>query len=564
MEIDKSILQGYEDTELYEYGSLPESETVPFDDLPNRAVRGVLKANFRKDGKLVQMYSRDENHVAVIAATRLGKTTSYIIPSIISYALQKVKRSMIISDPKGEVYRKTAAMLRSQGYVVKLLNFRDSRHSECWNPLTPIFRLYRRAQELEGEVDAVIEDGASYHVFDGKRYDGYIELSEALARAKRLILNDVGNEIDKLSQIVLVTPERDNDPYWIDSARELFKGFLWAMLEDSDKPVGENPITENTYSFKTMIGIIDMFHDGDDSSFNDDGYFSDRSESSRARRYAQNTILSNGRPTRKCIMSMLSTNLSCFSSTAMQLVTCCNTFEFDALVSDKPIAVYINYRDELKVHYKAISMFVQSAYTYLIDRANRQKDGKLPVPFMFLLDEFGNFPPITDMETTISACAGRNIWFVLVLQSYAQLTSVYDPNVAEIIRDNLNVHVIFGSNNPETLQEFSRECGEYTRLSPLSALNGGGSRPDSFVLETIRRVPVSRLSKLSAGECVVTEACSGYVLMSRMERYFDCAEFDGIVESCVSDYVCAVDTSDVRYDYKYKRKRKRSGLPFDF
>ena len=248
----------------------------------------------------------------------------------------------------------------------------------------------------------------------------------------------------------------------------------------------------------------------------------------------------------------------------MQLVTCCNTFEFDALVSDKPIAVYINYRDELKVHYKAISMFVQSAYTYLIDRANRQKDGKLPVPFMFLLDEFGNFPPITDMETTISACAGRNIWFVLVLQSYAQLTSVYDPNVAEIIRDNLNVHVIFGSNNPETLQEFSRECGEYTRLSPLSALNGGGSRPDSFVLETIRRVPVSRLSKLSAGECVVTEACSGYVLMSRMERYFDCAEFDGIVESCVSDYVCAVDTSDVRYDYKYKRKRKRSGLPFDF
>ena len=189
---------------------------------------------------------------------------------------------MIISDPKGEVYRKTAAMLRSQGYVVKLLNFRDSRHSECWNPLTPIFRLYRRAQELEGEVDAVIEDGASYHVFDGKRYDGYIELSEALARAKRLILNDVGNEIDKLSQIVLVTPERDNDPYWIDSARELFKGFLWAMLEDSDKPVGENPITENTYSFKTMIGIIDMFHDGDDSSFNDDGYFSDRSESSRA------------------------------------------------------------------------------------------------------------------------------------------------------------------------------------------------------------------------------------------------------------------------------------------
>lgn len=565
MEIDKSILQGYEDAALYEYGSLPaDCELVPFDELPDRFVHGVLKANFHKDGRLMQLYSRDENHVAVIAATRLGKTTSYIIPSIVSYALQKVKRSMIISDPKGEVYRKTADMLRGQGYDVKLLNFRDSRHSECWNPLTPIYRLYRRAQGLESEVSAVMEDNVAYHVFDGRRYESYKVLTDTLARTKRLLLNDVGNEIDKLSQIVLVTPEKDNDPYWIDSARELFKGFLWAMLEDSDKPAGENPITEDTYSFKTMIGVIDTFHDGDESTFNDDGYFSDRSENSRARSYAQNTILSNGRPTRKCIMSMLVTNLSCFSSTAMQLVTCCNTFGFDALVSDKPVAVYINYRDELKVHYKAISMFVQSAYTYLIDYANKQIDGKLPVPFMFLLDEFGNFPPITDMETTISACAGRNIWFVLVLQSYAQLISVYDPNIAEIIRDNLNVHVFFGSNNPDTLQEFSRECGEYTRLSPLSALNGGGTRPDTFVIETIRRMPVSRLTKLDPGECVVTEACSGYVLMSKMERYFTCAEFDDLTKTCESEYECPVDTSDVKYEYRYKRKRRRSSNPFDF
>ena len=568
MEIDRSILQGYEDTTLYEHGEISSRfETVPFDELKDRTVRGVLKANFHDEhGRLMQLYSRDENHVAVIAATRLGKTTSYIIPTIVSYALQKVKRSMIISDPKGEVYRKTAKTLRDQGYEVKLLNFRDSRHSEGWNPLTPIYRTYRRAQTLMDEVGVVMEEGEVVkHTFDGKTYDSPKKLAEAIARAKRMVLNDVGNEIDKLAQIVLVTPEKDNDPYWIDSARELFKGFLWAMLEDSDKPEDENPITEATYSFKTMIGIIDSFHDGDESTFNDEGYFSDRSEDSRGRSYAQNTILSNGRPTRKCIMSMLVTNLACFSTTAMQLVTCCNTFELDALVSGKPIAIYINYRDELKVHYQAISMFIQSAYTFLIDYANKQRDGKLPVPFVFLLDEFGNFPKITDMETTISACAGRNIWFVLVLQSYAQLVSVYDKNIAEIIRDNLNVHVFFGSNNPETLKAFSCECGEYTRLSPLSALNGNTPHMDSrFSIETIRRMPISRLSKLEPGECVVTEACSGYILLSKMERYFTCPEFDGLEESYESDYVCPVDTSDSRFDYKYKRKKRKSPNPFDF
>ena len=83
------------------------------------------------------MYSSDENHVGVIAATRLGKTTSYVIPTILSFARQKIKRSLIISDPKGEVYKYTAEELKKQGYEIKLLNFRNYRKSECWNMLTP-------------------------------------------------------------------------------------------------------------------------------------------------------------------------------------------------------------------------------------------------------------------------------------------------------------------------------------------------------------------------------------------------------------------------------------------
>ena len=55
---------------------------------------------------------------------------------------------MIISDPKGEIYRTTAAALREQGYNVRLLNFRDYRHSECWNPMTPIFRKYAQIDKV--------------------------------------------------------------------------------------------------------------------------------------------------------------------------------------------------------------------------------------------------------------------------------------------------------------------------------------------------------------------------------------------------------------------------------
>ena len=117
--------------------------------------------------------------------------------------------------------------------------------------------------------------------------------------------------------------------------------------------------------------------------------------------------------------------------------------------------------------------------------------GKLDIPVYFILDEFGNFPALKDFETTISACAGRNIFFILIIQSYAQLNSVYGPDVAEIIKDNLNVHIFFGSNNPSTLEAFSHECGQQTRISPLSALNGKGADIDTYHIETIPLIRIS-------------------------------------------------------------------------
>ena len=55
---------------------------------------------------------------------------------------------------------------------------------------------------------------------------------------------------------------------------------------------------------------------------------------------------------------------------------------------------------------------------------------------------------------------------MLILQSYAQLYNIYGKETAEIIKDNLNAHIFFGTNNPETKREFSEECGKKTIISP--------------------------------------------------------------------------------------------------
>ena len=537
--------------------------TAYFDEIGKRTMKGVLKASWHRDGKLMQIYTEQENHVGVIAATRLGKTTSYVIPTIISFAKQPVKRSLVISDPKGEIYRLTSKTLKDEGYKIVLLNFRDYEHSECWNPLTPIFRKYRKTVGIYDEVGVVDTDKGPRNVFRGVVYESEELLEQSVELARNMMMDEVGNDIDTLAAMFLPT-QTEKDPYWEDSARELLKGFIWAMLEDSDKK--ENPITEDTFSFSTILKILGRIHAGKGTTFEDGGYFTDRDENSRAHQLVKNTVIENGDVTRACILAVFNTGISMFRDCAMRLVTSCNSFEMSELV-EGPVAVYINYRDEVKVHYRIISLFVQDAYRYLIEQATERAEGKLERPFYFMLDEFGNFPAIKDFETTISACAGRNIWFILIIQSYAQLNSVYGASVAEIIRDNLNVHIFFGSNNPDTLRSFSDECGKQTRLSPLSALNGKGADIEAYQLETIPLVPQSMLSHFVPGECIITEANSGYVMLSKLERYYLCDEFKNLELSSEKDYECVVNPFDERYVYKLPKDKKKSrGLfdPFDF
>ncbi|MDE7452874.1 MAG: type IV secretory system conjugative DNA transfer family protein [Clostridia bacterium] len=559
MQDANNILSGYDNTKYVHYAdtvNLPN--TVPYDEIGKRAMSGVLKASLHVDGRLMQTYTGQENHVGVIAATRLGKTTSYVIPTILSFAKQPVKRSMIISDPKGEIYRLTSETLRSEGYRIVLLNFRDYVHSECWNPLTPIFRKYRRAVSVYGEVGVQETKNGPRNVFRGTVYENQQELDEAIELASSMMMDEVGNDIDTLATMLIPTLN-DKDPYWENSARELLKAFLWAMLEDSDKR--ENPITEDTFSFSTILRLLSTIHSGKNMTLDDDGYFTERDKESRAYQLAKNTVIENGDTTTSCILSVFDTGISVFRDCAMRLVTSCNSFDMSEF-NDGPVAIYIDYRDEVKVHYQIISLFIQDAYRYLIEQATVKPDGKLEVPFYFILDEFGNFPAIKDFETTISACAGRNIWFILIIQSYAQLDNVYGNSVAEIIRDNLNVHIFFGSNNPSTLSAFSDECGQRTRISPVSALNGKGADIETYHIETIPLVPKSMLSHFQHGECIITEANSGYVMFSKLERYYLCDEFKNLKLASEKDYKCGVNPFEKRYTYKITKRKKRN--PFDF
>ncbi len=559
MRFSNEIIQGYENTELKHYGQLLANspQLVPYSDLASREITGALKACFRIDNDLYLMFSNGDMHVAVVATTGGGKTTQYVFPTILAFAHAHTKRSLVISDPKGEAYRTTAITLRNEGYDVLLVNYRDFLYSECFNPLTHIFDKYMRVHNLEDEVDVVETANGFRNKFMGVIYESQRELDKAVARMKKLLEEDVANDIDTIATIY-VAIENSRDPYWHEAARDLLKACIWAMLEDIDpQQEGVEPITRDTFSFRTMLSIMDNLVDDDGDHYRDGGYFSDRPANSRAYMFAKNTILENGRPTRKCIVSMLNTALSVFKTSTIKLLTSCNSFDLDVLTnSNRPVAIFIDYKDEDRTHYKVISAFIQSVYMHLIQYANSQPTGKLNIPFYFILDEFGNFPIINDFDTVISAARGRNIYFILVLQSWAQLENIYGRNTAEIIKDNLNLHIFIGSNNPPTIEAFSRECGLTTRFSPTSALSGRGGEIENYQIETIPLVPQSNLTKLQVGEAIVTEAKCGYVMLSKLERHYLCAEFEGLPTADYKNYKCKLSPLDDKYEYHFTPRKK--------
>ena len=75
-------------------------------------------------------------HVLLLGATRAGKSRRVILPTI--WVLGRARESMVLSDPKGELYAHTADWLRRQGYEVVLLDLLRPTRGGRWNPFAAI------------------------------------------------------------------------------------------------------------------------------------------------------------------------------------------------------------------------------------------------------------------------------------------------------------------------------------------------------------------------------------------------------------------------------------------
>ena len=461
----------------YQYSKLGE---VTKDGIP-------VVATLDDKGKDMQVAFNSPCHAIVIGSTGSGKTTTFVSPMIQLLAATKAGSSMVITDPKGELFDMHSAYLQKRGYDVKVVDLRDTYSSYRWNPLDPIWdayeayreahrKAYKRTDDVKAsglELTASEEAFATapeWYEFEGKAYVDYQRLLDAVKVYRKKIYDEVYEDLNDLVS-VLVPVENDKDPLWEKGARSITLAVLLAMLEDSDDE--SNGMTKQKFNFFNMTKILQNSNRDYEELR---GYFAGRSPLSKA--YSLSKQVCDAAPTtRASYMSIVYDKLALFNDAGICALTSGSDFSSAAL-ADHPTALFLKIPDEKDTRHKLAAIFILNIYKTLIKVASASEGLTLPRNVYFIMDEFGNMPKIEKFDKFITVGRSRKIWFIMIVQSYAQLNNVYGETVADIVKGNCGIKMFIGSNDMGTCKEYSELCGNITVAT--TSTSGSASSDTNF------------------------------------------------------------------------------------
>ncbi len=370
-----------------------------------------------------------DNHTLVIGPTGSKKSRLIAMPQV--RILGSAKENMIISDPKSEIYQRTASFLKNQGYQIFVLNLRAPQRGNAWNPLAIPYQFF-----CKGEIDRAYEfvNDIAENLFHGIQSNSdpfwdnssgafFFGLSLLLFRyCKEHNLGaeyvNIGNVINLRHRLLSQTPQQ---------ARQK-PSILWSYAK-SDPIISASLVGTVETAPDTQGGIVSTFDQ-------------------RVRMF---TIQPN-------LMETLAHSDICLD-------------EMDR----KPTAVFLILPDEKTGYHNLASLFIKQSYEYLIFRAQTQADqegntvGRLKNRVNYLLDEFSSLPTIQDFPAMVTAARSRNVRFTLIIQSKHQLLQRYKEET-ETIMTNCTNWIILTSREYTLLEEISLLCGKTNENPPKAVI----------------------------------------------------------------------------------------------
>lgn len=352
-----------------------------------------------------QYYSLDcfktklNNNVLVVGTSGAGKTRSIVTPNLL-----QASGSYVLSDPKGNLYRKYKSYLEKQGYVVKKLDFTDP------------------------------EDSAHYNFFS------YIRNTQ---------------DIVKIAHMLIYQRKEGghSDPFW-DEASQLFVQAVIAYLREEWGTKEQNlhrllqlislcQIEENSSETKTPLDrLMDELGEKNEDSYAFNSYNKFRVAASK---------------TLKSILISVNSRLGLFDTPELNEMTAYDDIDI-ASIGKKKTALFVVVSDTDRSLDGLVNIFFTQAMNELCRVADKEcEDSCLPVPVRFILDDFATNCKIDEFPRMIASIRSRGISTMLMIQAESQLTESYGHDGKTII-GNCDTYVYLGGNDVETAKAVAERC----------------------------------------------------------------------------------------------------------
>lgn len=340
------------------------------------------------------------------------KTQSVVLTNIFS----ETENSIVVTDPKGNVYEKTVWTKIKQGYTPYLINFDDMVHSNWYNPFDYISR----------DIHA----------------------------------NEVANKIVESGN------KESKKDIWYYSQRALLKALILYVIHESP------PVDRNLRGIIQMLQFFDM--EKDDAGKSElDKTFGKLDIAHPARRAYDLGIKKAKGETHSGIVISLLTTLADYVDEEVANFTSFSDFDLKD-IGRKKIILYIKIPVLKKTFEPLTNLFLTQLFDQLYELGD-ENFSKLPRNVDFILEEFVNLGEFPNYEEFLATCREYGIGVITICQTLTQLQSRYGREKAESILGNNAVKICISAANNTTAKYFSELLGKAT----VKVETGGRSHSQS-------------------------------------------------------------------------------------
>lgn len=346
-------------------------------------------------------------HIALLARTGTGKTSSFAIPNAFNW-----EGSLVILDIKGETYRATA------GYRANVLGqdvycFNPTAHdlrTHCWNPLSVIDRdSHRRFDQISRQAHLMIPAPPASHT-------GNVEFWKNISRLA-------------LSSVLWLLAETPDEELTYENV--LMKFLRADGLQWLTHIIQNRRITRNPFSERVVAGVSNYI--------------------GKAERLTEDVRVS--------VVSELDIFIN---NPQVAAATARSDFDLRDL-RRKPMTIYVTISPADIPRVARLLRLLFGSIVNLNTDLTSEQDPSIQVPLLVILDEFARLGAVHDLTSAAQFARGYGLRMAYVVQDKPQLQELYGHAGAADVFNNVGAEIIFGLGDVRQAKEYEERLGNQTR-----------------------------------------------------------------------------------------------------